>query len=66
MPGINGPLLVMEIQKIYPTMKVLFISGYTEENFAFRSKQEHSFNFLPKPFTLNSLMAKVREVLEQD
>ncbi|NRA73136.1 MAG: response regulator [Rickettsiales bacterium] len=62
MPGISGPSLIMEVQKVYPDIKVLFISGYSEENI---SPQKQPINFLAKPFTLNALITKVKEVLEQ-
>ena len=66
MPGLNGPSLVMEIQKTYPDMKVLFISGYTEENLSSYLQTTKQLNFLPKPFTLNTLITKVQEILEKN
>ena len=66
MPGISGPAFIMEVRKSYPNIKVLFISGYTEENFSSPIKMEERFNFLPKPFTLDVLIAKAKEVLEKD
>jgi two-component system, cell cycle sensor histidine kinase and response regulator CckA len=66
MPGISGPSLIMEVRKSYPRIKVLFISGYTEENFSCPIKMGKQINFLSKPFTLNLLTTKVKEILEKN
>ena len=65
MPGMNGPSLISEIQKSYPDVKVIFISGYAEEAFSDAYGIEHNddFNFLSKPFTLQQLVIKVKDVL---
>jgi two-component system, cell cycle sensor histidine kinase and response regulator CckA len=66
MPGMNGPSLISEIQKNYPKIKVVFISGYAEEAFsdAYGVDEDTDFNFLSKPFTLQQLASKVRDVLD--
>ena len=66
MPGMNGPSLISEIQKNYPKIKVVFISGYAEEAFsdAYGVEEEKDFNFLSKPFTLQQLASKVRDVID--
>lgn len=66
MPDINGPSLISEIQKKHPTVKVIFISGYAEEAFsdAYGVESDNDFNFLSKPFTLQQLVSKVKEVLD--
>lgn len=68
MPGINGPKM---IKTLYDTQsermketKVVFISGYAEDAFVDTFGTDHSFNFLPKPFTLKQLAGKVKEVLD--
>lgn len=63
MPGQTGPAMVEEIAKQYPNIKVIFISGYAEDAFVKTYGEERSFNFLPKPFSLKQLAAKVKEVL---
>lgn len=62
MPGKDGPTLAREIREVNPDLKIIFISGYTEE----RLKDTLGKNiwFLPKPFTLKDLAAKVKEVLQ--
>jgi two-component system cell cycle sensor histidine kinase/response regulator CckA len=63
MPQMDGPTLVREVREIQPEMRVIFISGYTEDAFRQRLDSESGIDFLPKPFSLKQLAAKVREVL---
>jgi len=63
MPQMDGPGLVREVRTIHPEMKVIFISGYTEDAFRQRLDSDGGIDFLPKPFSLKQLAAKVREVL---
>jgi len=63
MPGMNGPLFVAELRKIYPDIKVIFMSGYAEEAFADTYATGEEFYFLSKPFTLEQLAVKVKEIL---
>jgi PAS domain S-box-containing protein len=63
MPEMNGKELVERIEKLRPYIKVLFMSGYTVNVIVHRGIIEDNVDFLPKPFTINSLGAKVREVL---
>ena len=63
MPHMDGPGLVREVREIHPQMKVIFISGYTEDAFRQRLDSDGGIEFLPKPFSLKELAAKVREVL---
>jgi two-component system cell cycle sensor histidine kinase/response regulator CckA len=45
-------------------LRVIFISGYAEDSFR-RNLGDHDFLFLPKPFSLTDLTAKVKEALDQ-
>jgi two-component system cell cycle sensor histidine kinase/response regulator CckA len=63
MPHMDGPGLVREVREICPHMKVIFISGYTEDAFRQRLDSDGGIEFLPKPFSLKELAAKVRDVL---
>lgn len=68
MPGINGPKMITTLYdqqaERMKSIKVVFISGYAEDAFADNFGEGREFNFLPKPFTLKQLAAKVKEVLE--
>ena len=63
MPKMDGPTLVKELRSTHPDMKVIFISGYTEDSFRKRLGDERDIHFLPKPFSLKQLAGKVKEVL---
>jgi two-component system cell cycle sensor histidine kinase/response regulator CckA len=63
MPHMDGPGLVREVREIHPELKVIFISGYTEDAFRQRLDSDSGIDFLPKPFSLKQLAAKVRDVI---
>lgn len=63
MPGISGPEFVEEVIKKHPTIKVVFVSGYGEDAFYQKYGLERKFNFLAKPYSLNQLAEKVKEIL---
>jgi two-component system cell cycle sensor histidine kinase/response regulator CckA len=63
MPHMDGPGLVREVRELHPEMKVIFISGYTEDAFRRRLDSDGRIEFLPKPFSLKELAGKVRDVL---
>jgi two-component system cell cycle sensor histidine kinase/response regulator CckA len=63
MPRLDGPTLVREVRERRPNLKVIFISGYAEDNFRQRLGEEEGIHFLPKPFTLKQLAGKVKEVM---
>ena len=65
MPEMNGKELKMSIERFIPNLKALYISGYTADVIVDRGILEDDVNFLQKPFTVNSLAGKVREVLDQ-
>src|SRR6185312_2193674 len=63
MPRMDGPNLVKHVRELYPEMKVIFISGYTEDAFRKRLDHDADIHFLPKPFSLKQLAGKVKEVM---
>jgi CheY-like chemotaxis protein len=63
MPAMGGHELAQRLVKSRPTIKVLYLSGYTEEAIVDEGPGENSKAFLQKPFTLQNLARKVREVL---
>jgi two-component system cell cycle sensor histidine kinase/response regulator CckA len=62
MPEMDGPALFKELRKRNPSIKVIFVSGYPNEAFR-ESMGSEDFAFLPKPFSLPQLAAKVKEEL---
>lgn len=62
MPGMDGPTVANRIREDNKNMKVIFMSGYTEDKL--KDYMGEGIYFLPKPFTLKQLAAKVKEVLE--
>ncbi len=63
MPHMDGPGLVREVRETHPDMKVIFISGYTEDSFRQKLDADSEIDFLPKPFSLKQLAGKVKEVI---
>ena len=63
MPELDGPGLVREVRSRFPDMKVIFISGYAEDDFREAIERESDIHFLPKPFSLEQLAGKVKDVL---
>ncbi len=65
MPGMNGQQLFQKASKICPGIKVLFMSGYTGNVIAQHGILEDGVAFIQKPFSVQGLSMKVREVLGQ-
>ena len=63
MPQMDGPALIREVRELVPDMKVIFISGYTEDAFRQRLDSDSEIHFLPKPFSLKQFAGKVKDVL---
>jgi PAS domain S-box-containing protein len=63
MPGMNGRELANQVSSNRPEVKVLYMSGYTENHIGHNGTLDQGITLLQKPFTLPALQAKVREVL---
>ena len=63
MPGASGPALAQQLQQRRPSLKVIFMSGYTEDAIVQRGILNEGVVFLHKPFSSESLSRRIREVL---
>jgi two-component system, cell cycle sensor histidine kinase and response regulator CckA len=64
MPGVNGRVLAERLGEVSPAMRVLFMSGYSDEAVHRHGQITNNAAFLEKPFTERALTHKVREVLD--
>jgi len=64
MPGASGPELTRQLMEQRPALRVIYMSGYTEEAIAQHGVIKPGVAFLNKPFTSDALGEKIREVLE--
>jgi two-component system cell cycle sensor histidine kinase/response regulator CckA len=64
MPGMSGREVVDELRRGLPGLRALFVSGYTQDAIARRGVLDSGVEFLPKPFTPATLVARVRAVLD--
>jgi len=65
LPRMDGKTLFEKLSKIRPTMKVLYISGYTENFIVNHGVLDRGVHFMHKPFSVAGLAAKVRETLDE-
>ncbi len=63
MPEMNGGDLAKQLQSRYPSMKILFMSGYTADVIAHRGVLDEGVNFIQKPFSMKELAVKVRDAV---
>ena len=65
MPEMNGRDLAKNLLSLYPDLKRLFMSGYTANVIAHHGVLDEGVHFIQKPFSVQTLAAKVREVLDE-
>jgi CheY-like chemotaxis protein len=66
LPGLNGRALAEEARRRRPGLKVLFTSGYTQNAIVHHGRLDAGVSFLAKPFKLDALGRKIREVLDAE
>jgi len=64
MPGMNGRALAERVTALFPGMRVLFVSGYTENVIVHHGVLKEDIEFLAKPYSVDQLARRVREVLD--
>jgi DNA-binding NtrC family response regulator len=65
MPDMNGRELYFEIKSLNPEIRVIYASGYTDNVIAHHGVLDEGINFIQKPFSVQGLAVKVREVLDR-
>jgi two-component system, cell cycle sensor histidine kinase and response regulator CckA len=63
-PGMSGPMLADKLTEMQPDLKVLYISGYTDDEVVQRGISGREVAFLRKPFASEELVRRVRGVLD--
>jgi len=66
LPGVSGREIAKRVVELRPEIKVLFMSGYTDDALIRSHGFDQRFAFLQKPFSALTLGTKVREVLDTD
>jgi signal transduction histidine kinase len=64
MPGMNGRQLAEQARKHFPSLKVVFMTGFTRNAVVHNGVLDHNVHFIAKPFTLEQLAAKLRDALD--
>jgi two-component SAPR family response regulator len=65
MPGLDSRELAERVKSFHLGMKVLYMSGYTDNAIIHHGVLEKGMNYIQKPFTLEGLWRKIREVLDK-
>jgi len=66
MPGLTGNQLAVKLTALYPHIKVLYASGYTENAIVHRGILNEGIDFIQKPYGAEELLAKITEILNRD
>ena len=63
MPGMSGRTLAAQMMESHPALKILYMSGYTENAIVHHGVLDRGVELIQKPFTIGMLARKVREIL---
>jgi two-component system, cell cycle sensor histidine kinase and response regulator CckA len=63
-PGMSGPMLADKLTALQPGLRVLYISGYDNTHVVQKYVVERGHALLPKPFTIEELQTKIRQILK--
>ncbi len=66
MPELNGKDFIKKVRKFYPDVKVLYVSGYTENHIVHNGILEENVNFINKPYSVEVLASTVRKILDEN
>ena len=66
MPKMGGKKLAHRLQPLYPQMKMIYMSGYTDDTIVHHGVLSPKLNFIQKPFTPESLARKVKKTIESE
>jgi PAS domain S-box-containing protein len=64
MPKMDGRELIIQLNDLLPELKILYMSGYTDNTIVHRGILDSGTNFIQKPITPTSLTRKIREILD--
>lgn len=65
LPGLNGPEWVQKAKETHPGLPVIFVSGFAQDAFIQQNQTEPDSLFLPKPYSINDLIQKVRTMIAE-
>jgi len=66
MPGMNGRELFGRLRERHPDLRVVYMSGYTEDVITHRGVLDEGIAFVQKPFSAKALASEIRKALESD
>ena len=66
LPDVSGPQVARRLAASHPSIEVLYMSGYTDDHLAHRGIASSDPLLLAKPFTIGSLLSRIRETLDGD
>jgi CheY-like chemotaxis protein len=64
MPKMDGHIFVRRLKPILPDIKIVFMSGYTEDTLLKKGELNRDIEFVQKPFNLVDLARRIRKVLD--